>query len=861
MNGSLHNKLIKYLLLFFSLEGILTVLWIVLTPADQKNAIFLGFSLNRWILILFVLVVATFTTIASFKVEKVTQFFSKLINNKSQNSIIQLITSISLVLFWMSIWISPSFLPDYQFEIERLKPVLVLVTGLLAEGLLFFHFTMEGTTPGDYWKKVKNNRKYLFAVGGVFLVTALIYTLMRFLGPHTDEKALSFPPGPPISPFQVLSGMLLFLIVFFMSGNNSNSLFSHKLWGVVIPILVFAGAFFLWTTTPFVCADDRPGPYLPNGVCYPQVDDSVYSIGAHYITLGRGVFNHWFTDKPFYMLFLAIGQFIAGSQIDHYLIFQIGVLALIPVLLYFLGKKLSGFASGVLLAFLSIIQGINSIRYYATAGGVNVKLENSEILTSLLLITFCLLLVRFFTRQSEIKWILLAGGILGLACLTRMNPIFILPLIIGYLLVIFWKKWKMWLTSVLVLFVGFSVVFMPWLFFANDGQGNNYYLQKIESVLFYRYKKQTNDTQNWIFTASKQENSQIPVVSKLAVPPNKNAEFDGITSVDPVVEGVDEEKLNLSSIIEHFLNNEYMAVARLPVNFQITPMEEVLNQSIWLDSHRLPFWKLSLSLENFFSFSLNFLFILTGLTFAFHRWGLTGLVPLMIQLGYHLANGFALTSGERYLEPVEWVSILYFSLGIFWMTIAFFPGVHQGSRQVLLPGQMIIPKASGFFNNKNNLRAILILVFLGALLPATYLLKDVLPQTIKADLVKVAQKALVEEDLSTRKAVNEFVKDPKSVVVEGYAYHPRLYYSPLVLRGNQVFELTVLTREKVYISNYLNFKDEGSFRDGSKVILLGCVIKEKNFWGAKSVLIRTIGIIDVDNDKVYKNKWSKLDCQ
>ena len=39
---------------------------------------------------------------------------------------------------------------------------------------------------------------------------------------------------------------------------------------------------------PLPCTGDRPGPDTPNNLCYPSIDDSVYSIGSLYIGLGRG---------------------------------------------------------------------------------------------------------------------------------------------------------------------------------------------------------------------------------------------------------------------------------------------------------------------------------------------------------------------------------------------------------------------------------------------------------------------------------------------------------------------------------------------------------------------------------------------
>jgi len=55
---------------------------------------------------------------------------------------------------------------------------------------------------------------------------------------------------------------------------------------------------------------------------------------------------------------------------------------------------------------------------------------------------------------------------------------------------------------------------------------------------------------------------------------------------------------------------------------------------------------------------------------AYRKFGLAGLTGVIIQLGYYAGNALSQTSGGRYLEPVHWVTLFYYSLGIL-MVITF----------------------------------------------------------------------------------------------------------------------------------------------------------------------------------------------
>ena len=162
---------------------------------------------------------------------------------------------------------------------------------------------------------------------------------------------------------------------------------------------------------------------------------------------------------------------------------------MIPALIYFFTKRLLLFSGSLFVTVLMIIKGYNEIRYYSTVGGMNVKIENTEGLMTLLLIILAIVLFRWFKAPENRVWAVIAGGILGLGVLARFNPIAILPIALASFL---WNNKKnfrkVWLGGALFL-ATFLLTVMPWFITARDVTGKSFYFQKIQEVIDLRFNK------------------------------------------------------------------------------------------------------------------------------------------------------------------------------------------------------------------------------------------------------------------------------------------------------------------------------------------------------------------------------------
>jgi hypothetical protein len=84
---------------------------------------------------------------------------------------------------------------------------------------------------------------------------------------------------------------------------------------------------------------------------------------------------------------------------------------------------------------------------------------------------------------------------------------------------------------------------------------------------------------------------------------------------------------------------------------------------------RLPFWQWGkwsgeIPSQSVVPILVNLFVLAVGFRQAWKKAGWNALLPAGMAFGYYFANGLARTSGGRYLQPVDWVWIVYYSIGM-----------------------------------------------------------------------------------------------------------------------------------------------------------------------------------------------------
>lgn len=819
--------------LFNIIEGIIAILVTASISADPKNAVIFGLSKSRFAF----LAIAGLVVLAQVAFLLSSKWMARLecyiSDPKRAHSWLTWLGIFSLSSLWVTIWFPAQRLAELAALFTRFQPMLVWVELMLFQFYLYARITRHEVDFGYFVKFFRENKKIIFWALALAAVLLIVFLALRFLGSDKTENQYYFPPSAPFSAIEIIFSLLLFVILKqFESRSGNNKTPKWVSWFGFFFFWVVTAS--IWGSTPLACSDDRLGPFPPNNICYPSINDAVYSIGSHYITLGQGIYHHWLTDKPLYMAFLALSQWLLGPSIDKYILLQVVLIAMIPAILFLLGKKYFGLSGGVFAGLLSILAGENAILLYTKVSGINVWFENPELLVALLLILFCLVVVKWFEFPNRHYLAAAAGALFGAALLTRYNPVFIAPVILLVFIVVFRKYPNVLWRGILAFVIAFLLVFSPWMISARDSNGKNYYLTKIEDVLISRYS-----------IGDRTNNDNTPP----AVEPEAQQTIPSTVTLNYKDQPVDSS--GLGGIVYHFLNNEYQALGILPVNFTILSNSDQVAQPIWDLSESRPFWKAEFSIENLILLFVNLGIFLIGILSLFKKFGVIGLIPLIIQISYHFGNAFAKTSGGRYMQPVNWVTYLYIVAGLVALLIFLMNLFRKEKFRLNMPvfqkEDQIHPVAGHFFGPKQ-WGVLGLALLLGMVLPILNMLPNQLPVESGQDVTQTAAQTLVNAGVVTEEQWQNFIGSPNSLVVQGAAYHASYFRSKFYNIGDPGLETMVLGQKHVLVSYlFMKFPQE-KLSDGSNVILVGCKIGQDSLWGANRIILRSYALIQTDNE-------------
>jgi hypothetical protein len=835
------------------LEGIGVVFYMLTIPGDPKNAVLLGYSANRLLMLASAIIMLLLLVMAGTIKSLRERLRTIILPSPWLVKRARIILWVTFLLAWLTIWMPPYRLGGGSASFIRLQPLLIWFELLVLQFSLLVWISKPDINWQSAWKTALKNKKGWLLWVILFLSAIVLFGGLTLAKSEFTGNQLYFPPGAPLSALQVFIVWGLFSLLLIEDSRREKRSAKHRFWIVLIFLLIWGLTFLAWQSARLPCTDDRPGPFPPNYLCYPSVNDAAYSIGSHYITLGEGVNNHWLTDKPLYMAFLALAQSVAGVEIDRYLSFQVAIIALLPALLFLFGRKYFGKDYGFLLAAIFAVQGYFSILLYRQVGSVNAKLENPEVLTALLLLLFGYCAAKWLRQPTHVGWAILSGGLLSLATLLRFNPVFITPVLLLVLIFAGRNPFKNLIRPILLFLLAFILVFGPWFLSARDASGQNYYVTKVEQVISSRFSHQQVQT-----------NSPLP--SEDTGEPASEEPLPGNTSGSHLLTYDLGEigKAGAEGMVFHFFNNLYSGLAKLPTTLKLHVIDEQVKEGIWDFTKTQPIWKAKLKPENLVAIALSLALVLAGIVYAWRTYGIAGLTGLILQLGYYLGNSVSQTSGGRYLEPVHWVTLMYYSLGILLVSrfvISIFSSSSQAGTIKLTETS---ENSSGRAIHASQKRSPSLLLgaclLAGLILPALNLLPSKLPAETDPAIEQTAAQILTNHGLVTAAQWQQFLSDPDQVVISGAAYHPRYYRSNFYRKGNLSFEVTLLASDHVYIGYSPRIQPESPYPDGSSTILVGCRLAEDTLWSANRVITELIAVINLEKDQnlLYdaENDWS-----
>ena len=715
---------------------------LILIPHETSKGVLFGFSIPRIVLLIVTFIFAAFSFIIMISALRKFQRLRNILLRIPKVTWIALfvIAAGLAILGWICLLTTPDFWGKYSPYYERLKPLLLALglSGFQLLGSFWFRTHKLENLPLEL-KKWTRSRIFWF-VFGIILSVFIIFFITKW--GVVLNTALWNVPGVPISNIQtffVIFFLILIIGLHFHIPKLKNILI-QKVAYILVPVLIFITTCLAWGLTPLNGHSFSLIPNAPQYQPYPFSDARVHDLGAISIVKGMGIYFHGYTDKPLYMVLLGLFHLIAGNNYILLTWLQVTFLSLIPVIGYFLGKKFIDAFFGCLLAIFIMLQQMNAIALTRYISSVNVKLLVTEGPTLLGVVLLVYLLFLWLKSKSN-HHALLMGGVIGMLSLVRLNPILFLPAIGLVIVVSLWKTTRILIKQCVIFFVGFMLVFSPWLFSGTNLEGEPWIFVKIKDVLQNRVSP-TLEQENTLIEPIPQVNIRysglptIPGESVFSSPSIRLLSGNSATQLkeeyapnSTLVSPRNEKILSYLTLIgQHFSHNIVTAFMALPDRLSFLRLKQLSQSIYWDDSHSwqgdLPFQQVILQVFNIGVISL-------GIVAAWNRNKWAGLAPLLCFFIYDLALSFSLTSGGRYLVPINWIVFFYWGFGLYAIIrFVFTPTKHAVVEKTLVdPGN-----PTPLFTRKMNFSILALLIPAFLILGANVLIPSI---TAKASLLSV----------------------------------------------------------------------------------------------------------------------------
>ena len=504
--------------------------------------------------------------------------------------------------------------------------------------------------------------------GFLLLLAVLIY--LTKIGLVCDTGYWNVP-GIPVSGLQTLT-VLVFLSVillvktwFFRVKHEK----AEKVFGILLPILIYAAALLVWGFTPMFKHHFSLEPALPNFQPYPASDARIHDLGAISILKGYGIFFHGFTDKPLYMVYLAILHLIAKNDYSLITWLQLLLLSLIPVVLFMVGKKYRDSIFGLALAAVMIIQQRNAIFLSHKIASANVKLFITEGIT-LLGILLCVYLLFQWMRTGKYSTAVLLGGLIGAMSLVRLNPLIFIPLVAIIGIIKFRKSRGACVKQLALCATGFLLVFTPWIVTGVDANNTPWMIIKFNSILKDRIEPMINTSifQNdeiieeniELIKNNNQLNTYIQFFENTE---NQRVLTSGFDLVISLNEKNDSKVGSFTYLLlNHFLHNFSTSFLALPDAQLFDNLETIQQREYYRDINQ---WNGTFSFSQSILVIINLVLFSIGIAACWKRNKWIGLIPIIIFFTYDGSLSFAMNSGSRYIVPINWVIFFYYLFGIY----------------------------------------------------------------------------------------------------------------------------------------------------------------------------------------------------
>lgn len=535
----------------------------------------------------------------------------------------------SLLLFLLRYLYPERFLSLYI----RLSPLLWYLIVLSVQASFFLLLSYKGF----HYSNLASRKPVYISAFIAFCILLSIFLLISItrLG-LTHDLAYWAEPGVPMLGWQfglaLIGGASIFIVRLYVG---------EELLDRTLPLLIYALAIALWLMVPtnvltrsFYMPITRP-TFEP----FPYSDSIYYDQMAQSLLIGNPYLGE-IPARPLYISFLTLLHLLFGENYVRILAAQTVVLALIPVALYYLGRKLHSHTAGVTVALFFIFREFTSLLVSSETRVTNTRMILVDLPTLLLLLLSCLFTIHWFEKRDGVS-AFCAGGMFGLLLLLRTQSFLALPIILLIaFLVLGWRSRVSYL-NVAWFFPGLIISILPWL-------THNYLLTgEIAFDAAFQYKvlaSQYAYSGNLDLQSVDLEGKSLPLI------------LIGFALQNP--------GFVFGFIANHFLATQIHGLLVLPLIEPYYGIHAPVNL-YWME------WTGQLDWYNALLLILYLGVISFGLGASWRRWRWMGLLPLAFSIGYTLGTAVGRFSGWRYDFPADWISYFYFGFGFAELLIHF----------------------------------------------------------------------------------------------------------------------------------------------------------------------------------------------
>ncbi|MDP2966566.1 MAG: hypothetical protein Q8N39_11130 [Pelolinea sp.] len=682
------RKFLRFLSGFIALSGLVNFVLLLLLPADEKSALVLGYSSKRLALLTLLFIGSVSFIIAGIKLSKTCPKTILAISNtfKKQgvSAFLILFFFLALLLVWVAGFSPEYLLRDYYAIGKRLLPFLIWLMSISVAALgfcIFLHNSALKTT-------IFTDRKYFRLLAVTTAVLILLFLFIAWIYPKLTDQLWFGRYSVPILVTQIFAAWVLVSLGLLVPGNfwKKWPAFFTDHTDLIIFLLIWVFTAFLWVNQPIEFMGDMYSttieqhikPLPPNFEIYPRKDSLTYFNITESIVTGGGIYRS--IDKSLFLAFEGLNNWLTGGSYEKMLNLQTILLASFPAVIYLLGSKIHSRPAGLLAAALAVMQEINGIRLMDEFPVVSSKVLLSEpfmqLWTAIIALSGFLAFKRSGNRQANLFIIL--GGSLGLSALFRLNTVVVIPFIIFVAFIYYFRDRKTMIWSIGVFLIGIFLAFSPWMIHNAIKYGDPlaFVKSKVSGVIINnRYEKINKDVdtnngleEEGVSEIFNESDGILPVNyawnnNHLERSTNLEMAFAGLLTVrHPIADLTITSNIPqiFVSIFRHSLNNIITSFSILPAS--INP------QDLFHGSRNQRFWggydATSYEGINPVFLVINLLILSVGISSAINNHQVIGLVPIAVYLGYHLSNGIAISSGNRYAQPASWIIFFYYAIGL-----------------------------------------------------------------------------------------------------------------------------------------------------------------------------------------------------